>query len=215
MATVAQSIEIVEEVRTLLEERARIFEQEMATRFIPRGREDSDELRLFPTVDDVVLLPEHLSSYSNESVIIVSAAWNINHTADRWLDPFFRGASLMGTFIDSKYSEQLGELLSVMGNALSEKGIYPAISEKYLEKCSRVTKTVLKNNEPLTTEYLLSYNLGVWWAMGHLKGIDSLDVRERIPSKLEKLLRWKRVKAPEWVENVLIARAQNALIEGI
>ena len=68
--------------------------------------------------------------------------------------------------------------------------MWPALDERFVEDYVNCLNAVLENGEPMNRSQLLAYNVGMWWAMGHVREVD----KSRIGSGSEAPTVWRFVK---------------------
>ena len=210
-----QTQKVVNPLQEKLEQISEDLQYRALMAFIPEVRDDDESLKFFYAYPIQDLSPDKLSSTSPECMPVYNAGWMINRIAAKWLDAFNRGASLAGALISETEGVQLGNLLSQMGDALCDNDKFPAISDEYLSPYCDVAVAVLANEEASTMEYLLSYNVGLWWALGHVAGLDKSVIKDASPSMLGKLFRNSATKTVDYIYDEMIRRANLGVVVGL
>ncbi len=139
--------------------------------YIPSVREFDEQLGLFEAVSGLPLQPEDLSYISNQAIEVYESSYS-NRGEGMGLEQFARGAAALAVLLRSEDVDSFGVLLHQVMDRVDELKMYPALDERFVEDYVNCLEAVLENGEPMNRQELLAYNVGMWWAMGHVRGVD-------------------------------------------
>ena len=171
--------------------------------FLPRSREQEADLEFLELTDREYVDSDQFSHTITEAVGVYQSAWSIGRSPYMRLDSFMRGASAVSVLLTEESRNILQQLLQVAGDTVEAQDRYPALVEQFIVPSVGVACAVLTNGEGTTREELLAYNHGVWWVMGHVKGVEEASVRGEEEQ-------WQLA---EWVGRVLAKRAELGVLE--
>ena len=172
--------------------------------FMPNYRPDDEKLRFIDAESQINLLPEMLASTAPTAHQVFYGSWSEAMVNTMWVTEFVQGVSTLGIFMPEQQRESVGIITAKVTNGMPEHGKYPALSEKYAEWYSHIALSVLDNEEWSSREQLLSYNYGVWWALGHMK-TDDVTVENN----------GEFVPIEYWIGRVLLERLHRAAMSEI
>ena len=177
--------------------------------FLPEFRVDDPQYRYFKTVKELDATPDMLSFSTPEAISAYYGSLNEARAEGMWLRPFVQGVASLGIFLLPNEADRLGELTSNMINAIEEHERYPALVSDYADHYATGLLATISNGEITTRERLLAYNYGLWWGMGHLEGIDDT----KILGESRPIIGRKKIKAIDWIRDVLKARLERGFLE--
>ena len=163
-------------------------------------RPEDDKLKVFTVSENPYLAPTQFSYSAPEVLAIFNQAWTSGRTSGLYLDSFIKGASSAALLLPEEHQVEVTHLLHPILEGIEEYGHYPAIDEIMAEYAATVASEVFSNGERTNREYLLAYNQGVWWLMGHIYNLENAEI-EGFGNVVD------------WVFEVLRYRAERAVLE--
>ena len=173
------------------------------------GREDNDDYRLFDAPEQVQITPDQFTFEHIEGVDLLVSTWYPGRGSSFPLEYFIKGACALSRFVNADdwyvVNEFVSQTLDEMETRIAHGSyqVYPAIVDAYLPFYEEAASAVLNNEEPSNRDFILAYIVGVFWLLGHIKGIDDCVVEDSGETFL----------AVHWIKNVLVERAQLAILE--
>ena len=164
------------ELVDLVRERVQLEEAHYLWKYLPGMREETEELRFLQLKARGQMAPDLLSHSMVEAIGVYESTWSVGRPTLMRFDAFAKGASTLSVMLTDPSRDLLLELTSRVLGEIEMREEFPLISELLAPYLIRVGCSVLRNGEFTTREELLSYNHGVWWALGHVAGLQNAYV---------------------------------------
>ncbi len=143
--------------------------------FVPSTREFDENLGLFQAVPELPLQPEDLSYISNQAIEVYESSYSARGDG-MGLEQFARGAAAIAVLIRPEDVDPFGALLHQVMDRVDDLKAWPALDERFVEDYVSCLAAILENGEPMNRHELMAYNIGMWWALGHVKAVDETKV---------------------------------------
>ena len=166
--------------------REEVLEASLLRSFLPTERGHSDDLEFFTLASVLPSSPEDLTHTAPASISVYEGAFSRGGLGLEQ-DSFAQGAAMVAGFLESGEADRAAELLNMALEQMTERQMFPALSEKYVEDYSTIGTVVLLSEEFPNWYPILAYNLGAWWFLGHVAGVDGVKVGP--PGRGRKLLK--------------------------
>lgn len=175
-------------------------------RFILPIREDTPDLHIFQVREAIHTNEDQLTFTEPDAFEVYRNAWMASQEEGTWrdsmgvgyyIDWFARGVSTVGQFLNPEEFEPFGTFVGRILNKIEHDEVYPAILVEYARHYMDIIEAVLGNGEESTKGQMLAYSVGVWWAFGHMIGVEEAELQGR---KGQSVVDWVYSELLNWAK---------------
>ena len=196
-------LQAIEWAAGALGEQARVHEASGMLGYVPAVREHREELELFAIQRELAFSPEDLSHTAMQASAVQGGVHSLRGEGMA-LWAFVHGVAALTTLVEPDEVDRVAQFLMGIAEQIEDRQLFPALDEHYVEDYVMCLERILENGEPSTRLVLLSYNMGVWWFMGHLKRVDQARLKGR---------RWRGPTIRQFVRDTWLKRIERGVMD--